>query len=863
MLIKKEDSIFKKGITFLVILSIAASAFSFAALAASDQKSEEPLIITAFKAPETTIYTVKKENLAELTASFPEYLDAVLENETRERVPVDWVCDDDYQATEYDLYTFHAVYNSQKYVLNHGLTDWDIPCIDVHIQSEGSSDVPTRMVYPANPEGTKTIDQYLGASNLLTWLNSHEKDKYYIGTPYRGVSGSWDDPRTCMQPNGNVQSNYTAGMNCTGFVAHAFEKGGGNLNRVTTRLSGAYANAYNWSDTVYNNDLKSYRFNTISEALKSGVLKKGDVIHFEPANGYSGTDNYGNTIDCHIGFFWGNSPTDNKFWHSYHSGNGIDGNSSLYSGNQISQLVPKSYPYYIYIFPIQHSGYADLKKSSAESTIVSENKNYSLSGAQYGVFRDKNCSDKITVLTTTSDGTSNKAELPEGTYYVKETAAPPGYQLDPSVYTCTVISGKTTTINVKDTPYLASIPLLLKKIDADTEEGNPALANALFQVNFYTELLPTDASIDLVKTLTPVKQWILRTDEEGHLLADTKHKVSGDDFWTTSDGNVVFPYGTITYEEIEAPDGYRINPTLMIAPVIQDQVSLKPIYQAPIQKEFPVRLKVLKLQSDTDKPIKDAVFEHTRPDGSKEQYITDEQGTFSISGLNCGKHSIVEISAPDGYMINTNPITFLVEEDRTVTVTPQAEETDTDGTIIITVEKDGNLSAVVEDRPAPFQLHIHKINNHNLALKDAEFALYGDAECTGLVAKSVTDANGNLKFDQLIPETIYYLQETKAPPGYALPLNEEGRIKTWKLQVKSIPIDDVFECYIDDQLYEETSGDFHISGTKTEPVVNMTIYNKVNAKLPKTGSAGMLFFIGAGSLLFTGSMIFSRKNKQI
>ena len=46
-------------------------------------------------------------------------------------------------------------------------------------------------------------------------------------------------------------------------------------------------------------------FNTVSDFLNSGLAQKGDVIFFK-------TDG---SIDCHIGFFRGDSSHDNKMWH--------------------------------------------------------------------------------------------------------------------------------------------------------------------------------------------------------------------------------------------------------------------------------------------------------------------------------------------------------------------------------------------------------------------------------------------------------------------------------------------------------------------------------------------------------------------
>ena len=41
----------------------------------------------------------------------------------------------------------------------------------------------------------------------------------------------------------------------------------------------------------------------------SGEARKGDLVFFYPFNPYS--------TDCHIGFFWGDTPYENRFWHSF------------------------------------------------------------------------------------------------------------------------------------------------------------------------------------------------------------------------------------------------------------------------------------------------------------------------------------------------------------------------------------------------------------------------------------------------------------------------------------------------------------------------------------------------------------------
>lgn len=58
----------------------------------------------------------------------------------------------------------------------------------------------------------------ISRSRLVSWLQSHSSDYYYLGTRYStslSVSG-------CMCPKGSPRSDGYTGMNCGGFVAHAY-----------------------------------------------------------------------------------------------------------------------------------------------------------------------------------------------------------------------------------------------------------------------------------------------------------------------------------------------------------------------------------------------------------------------------------------------------------------------------------------------------------------------------------------------------------------------------------------------------------------------------------------------------------------
>lgn len=186
----------------------------------------------------------------------------------------------------------------------------------------------TRSWFNASGVWVDTSGSVLGVSRqrLLEQLISHENDSYYLGTRY-DTSLS---PVCCTYPNGEPRSDGFTGMNCGGFVSHAYAKAGGDLSKIANNQSnspwpggpgrGSFCNAYRWYGYALDSGATVLQFNSVSELLASGEARKGDLVFFYPFNPYS--------TDCHIGFFWGDTPYENRFWHSFGG-----------MGNSISEFV--------------------------------------------------------------------------------------------------------------------------------------------------------------------------------------------------------------------------------------------------------------------------------------------------------------------------------------------------------------------------------------------------------------------------------------------------------------------------------------------------------------------------------------------
>ena len=354
-------------------------------------------------------------------------------------------------------------------------------------------------------------------------------------------------------------------------------------------------------------------------------------------------------------------------------------------------------------------GNATLKKTSSNASITEGNGLYSIAGATYGVYSDKDCTKQLATLTTDNSGNTDTVEVKAGTVYIKELSAPAGYKVDNTVYSLNVEAGKTATLNVSDTPKVTDTLIELFKIDMETQkdapQGDASLEGAEFTWKFYAghytaDNLPSE----------PTKTWVTKTiaekDSDGTIhyvsrLSD-KYKVSGDSFYT-QDGKNVLPLGTLTVEETKAPDGYLLDGAYMQANGSKEQI--KGMYLTQITEDgdiavlsgsnqFSVSDKVIrgdaKIQkrdletSDTkgqgSATLKDAEFEiislndnavlvegklYSKNEVVK-KILTDIEGVASTSAdlLPYGKYRIEESKAPEGYLTDgAKPIEFEITED--------------------------------------------------------------------------------------------------------------------------------------------------------------------------------------------------------
>ena len=179
-----------------------------------------------------------------------------------------------------------------------------------------------------------------------------------------------------------------------------------------------------------------------------------------------------------------------------------------------------------------------LNKTSADLTTTNGNPNYSLEGAVYYVYEYVNIPDypywdyePYATFTTDANGHAELSKkLSPNDYVTFEAVAPKGYCADSKTHKFTV-TGE-TTLNVVDDP--GTIVLSVHKKDSETNSdqasGNASLAGAVYRVSYLVD---------------------------GQMVCK--------DITTNSKGVTglnKIPLGQITVQEITAPIGYKLDPTV-------------------------------------------------------------------------------------------------------------------------------------------------------------------------------------------------------------------------------------------------------------------------------------------------------------
>ena len=235
------------------------------------------------------------------------------------------------------------------------------------------------------------------------------------------------------------------------------------------------------------------------------------------------------------------------------------------------------------------------------------------------------------------NGIVSFTELSYGTYYVKEIAAPKGYQLSTEVRMVTV-DGEVVDAGTFDNELIIveKGSIQFTKVEKGT---NKKLEGAIFRLYVDKEC----------------------TKEAGH--ADVK---------SNEDGIVSFtnlPYGTYYVKEIVAPEGYQLSTEIRKVTVDKEKVDEKRFDNVPIKDETELgSIKIMKIDSKNKEVLEGAEFALYQGERFISTGKTDKHGIVTFEKLPYGTYYIKETKAPEGYQLSDAVITIEVNGNQTVEI---------------------------------------------------------------------------------------------------------------------------------------------------------------------------------------------------
>lgn len=417
-----------------------------------------------------------------------------------------------------------------------------------------------------------------------------------------------------------------------------------------------------------------------------------------------------------------------------------------------------------------------------------------LNGAVFQVLDEDNNPIEDKIITT--NGGSGKITLPLGRYYLKETVAPEGYELNEELIPFEVTTNGRNTVTVKNTPKTGS--LTIQKADKD---GKPLLG-AEFKIY----------AAEGAARKNPI--YTLITDSSGKAV------------------KTGIPYGSYVAIESRAPEGYErdnTEHTFDIPQKNEDGTVSADISISVENTKSRYALSIVKRDiNDKNKKLANTKFA-VRGGGFYAEVETGEDGTVTVEVPAAGTYSITEIAPPVGYTLD--PATY-------------------------TVEVEGHTAAGEEvafiAKNYQTKVKLNKVDEKGIQLEGAEFSILGaegkravkfkkegsvytyseDGDVTAITA-------GNAEIVGL-PVGSYILRENEAPKNYI-------SMEDMSFHVRADLYDKALELTVENLPHEKGIAVLKESpdGTRLKGAV-FTLYKADNTEVEKvtTNKAGVALFTG-------------------
>ena len=446
-----------------------------------------------------------------------------------------------------------------------------------------------------------------------------------------------------------------------------------------------------------------------------------------------------------------------------------------------------------------------------------------LVGAKYGLYARENILDPadqsiiyhagelVSELTIDEQHKASVSDLYLGKYYLKEIEASEGYTLDETEYDVTLsYQGQTTaTVTVNQTVkerVKAQAFQLIKVSDNDSGETDQ-LEGVEFTIKAQKDIDQYGSweKAPIAKNAEGEEASILVTDEKGYAVSDE------------------LPYGTYIVRETKAPDDHYAIPDFTVV-INEDSRDPQP-WRVFNDEKFRAVIEMMKLDAETGKTVQIEGATFKIRDLSTNEYVgywswnplptyitewtTTADGTVMTGDvLDPGEYQIEEIKAPNGYVLNEEPVKFKVSSNT-------AYETLPDGsTPVITVK--------MNDQAVKGQIQIEKRGEVLVDFKDGQF-IYEERGIEGMTANiiasedildpsndgtllysagtvvdTITTGSDGKGLSKELPLGKYEIHEVKAPDGYVI--NDEVKYVelTYKDQTTPVVFSDL-QTYLNDR----------------------------------------------------------------
>lgn len=201
------------------------------------------------------------------------------------------------------------------------------------------------------------------------------------------------------------------------------------------------------------------------------------------------------------------------------------------------------------------SGKISIQKSSADASATNGNTLYSLKDAVYGVYKSNADAEAkrnaVGSITLDANGNGSLNGLENGTYYVRETQAPAGYEENAQVYTAKTSSGANTIIKTTDVPETCNLQLQITKKLRKNEQNKvnaTSLQNTEFTLNYYSGGY---YNANEIKSKKATKTWIIKKG-----ASDVAVRNNSDNTVTFTAKIFNIPLGTLGLKETKSGAGF-------------------------------------------------------------------------------------------------------------------------------------------------------------------------------------------------------------------------------------------------------------------------------------------------------------------